>query len=97
MFNQNIIENDTIKQKGENVVMEICTNKNTGQAFIHLDVEDNRQALMITPQGVVKELEYDLFTEPVDVEDKDALEKCGINSTQYAIYNQYCQNLDGNQ
>jgi hypothetical protein len=47
---------------------------------------------MITPQGVVKALEYDLFTEPVEVDDKDALAKDGINSTQYAIYNQYCQN-----
>ena len=79
---------------GENIVMEICTNKNTGQTFIHLDVEDKNQALMITPQGVVKALQYDLFTEPVDVEDAEALEKGGINSAQYAIYNQYSQNLD---
>ena len=72
--------------------MEICKNRTTGEAFVHLDVQDNNQALMITPQGAVKALEYDFFTEPVEVEDKDALEKGGINSTQYAIYNQYCQN-----
>ena len=71
--------------------MEICKNINTGQVFVHLDEQDNNQVLMITPQGIVKALEYDLFTEPVEVEGKDALEKCEINATQYKIYNQYYQ------
>ena len=52
------------------MIMEICKNINTGQVFVHLDEQDNNQALMITPQGIVKELEYDLFTEPVEVEGK---------------------------
>jgi hypothetical protein len=72
--------------------MEICKNINTGQVFVHLDEQDNNQALMITPQGIVKALEYDLFSELVEVEDKDALEKGEINATQYKIYNQYRQN-----
>lgn len=71
--------------------MEICKNINTGQAFVHLEDRDNDQALMVTPQGIVKVLEYDLFTELVEVEDKDALERGEINSTQYEIYNQYRQ------
>ena len=71
--------------------MEICKNINTGQVFVHLDEQDNNQALMITPQGIVKALEYDLFTEPMEVEGKDALEKGEINATQYKIYNQYRQ------
>jgi hypothetical protein len=74
------------------ILMEICKNINTGQVFVHLDVKDNNQALMITPHGIVKTLEYDLFTEPVEVEDKVALEKGEINSTQYKIYNQYHNN-----
>jgi hypothetical protein len=72
--------------------MEICKNINTGQVFVHLDEQENNQALMITPQGIVKALEYDLFSELVEVEDKDALEKGEINATQYKIYNQYRQN-----
>ncbi|BBO66102.1 hypothetical protein DSCA_00320 [Desulfosarcina alkanivorans] len=72
--------------------MEICNNIKTGQAFIHLDVRDNDQALMITPQGVVKALEYDLFTEPVEVDEKEILSEGKINHTQYNIYNQYRQN-----
>jgi hypothetical protein len=74
------------------MIMEICKNINTGQVFVHLDEQDNNQALMITPQGIVKALEYDLFSEPVEVEDKDALEQGEINATQYKIYNQYRQN-----
>jgi hypothetical protein len=74
------------------LIMEICKNINTGQVFVHLDEQDNNQALMITPQGIVKALEYDLFSELVEVEDKDALEKGEINATQYKIYNQYRQN-----
>jgi len=74
------------------LTMEICKNINTGQVFVHLDAQDNNQALMITPQGIVKALEYDLFREPVEVEDADALEKGEINATQYKIYNQYRQN-----
>jgi hypothetical protein len=57
------------------MIMEICKNINTGQVFVHLDEQENNQALMITPQGIVKALEYDLFSEPVEVEDKDALNK----------------------
>lgn len=72
--------------------MEICKNINTGHAFVHLDEQDNNQALMITPQGILKKLEYNLFTEPVEVDDKDALEKGEINSTQYDIYNKYSRN-----
>ena len=69
--------------------MEICKNINSGKAFVLLDAQDNIQAQMITPQGVVKELEYDLFTEPIEVESREALKKGEINSTQYEIYHQY--------
>jgi len=69
--------------------MEICSNLKTGQTFIHLYSQDSGNALMITPNGIVLELEYDLFTEPVDVDDGEALAKGTINQAQYNIYSQY--------
>jgi hypothetical protein len=72
--------------------MEICNNKKTGQTFIHLDEQDNDQALMITPQGAVKALEYGLFTEPAEVDEEEVLAQGVINRKQYDIYSQYYRN-----
>lgn len=72
--------------------MEICKNKKTGRGFIYLAEQDNEQALMITPQGDVKALEHDLFTEPIEVDDEESLVTQGqINSKQYNVYKQYHQ------
>jgi hypothetical protein len=74
-------------------VMEICKNKKTGRVFIYLDEIDSGHALMITPLGDVKELEHDLFTNPIEVDDEEMLLIQGrINNRQYHIYNQYNQN-----
>jgi hypothetical protein len=72
--------------------MEICNNIKTGKAFVHLEPQDDNHALMITPQGEIKELDYDLFTEPIEVEDGNALAESDINKAQYKIYVQYNQN-----
>lgn len=73
--------------------MEICKNKKTGQTFIYLHEDENARALMITPQGSVKALDTELFTEPLEVEKVEALLDQGkINSAQYRIYGQYQQN-----
>ena len=72
--------------------MEICNNIKTGQTFIYLDEEDSQRGLMITPSGTVKALEMDLFTEPLEVEQVDALLDQGkITDTQLQIYDQYRQ------
>ena len=61
--------------------------------FIYLDELDNKNALMITPLGDIKELEHDLFTKPIEVDDEEVLLAQGqINSKQYHIYNQYHRN-----
>lgn len=72
--------------------MEICNNLKTGQVFVCLDEKDKNKALMITPNGIVMALEYDLFTEPMDVEENEALEKGVINRSQYNIFTEYNQN-----
>lgn len=82
---------DFIK-KGFN--MEICKNKKTGKTFVYLDEEDNGQLLMITPDGSVKALEPDLFTEPVEIdkEEKLKVEDQGlISNAQIAVYHQLDQ------
>lgn len=48
--------------------MEICKNKKTGQTFIYLYEDEKDRALMVTPQGSVKALDTELFTEPFEVE-----------------------------
>ena len=65
--------------------MEICDNKKTGQVFVHLDRQDEDKALMITPNGIVMALAYDLFTEPVEVEDGDALANGIINRAGFHV------------
>ena len=79
------------KPFGEHVIMEICKNKKTGRAFVYLDEDENGQALMITPQGTVKALEHDLFTEPIEVEEDQAVHNGKINAIQYDVYNRYGQ------
>jgi hypothetical protein len=72
--------------------MEICKNKKTGQNFIYLYEDENDRALMITPQGLVKALDTELFTDPFEVEKEDVLLEQGkINREQYRIYGQYRQ------
>ena len=66
--------------------MEICSNKKTGQTFIHLEEHGNDQALMITPQGTVKILEYGLFTEPTEVDESEVLANGKISRRQFNIY-----------
>ena len=69
--------------------MEICKNKRTDQVFVHLEPQDKDKALMITPNGIVLALHYDMFTEPVKTEHEDALAKGLINRSQYNIFSHY--------
>lgn len=69
--------------------MEICNNKATDQVFVHLDAEGKDKARLINPNGIVLDLNYDLFTEPVEVDAEEALEDGLINRAQYNIYNDY--------
>lgn len=74
------------------MIMEICNNIKTGQTFLYLEEEDSQRGLMITPNGTVKSLEMDLFTEPHEVEQVDALLDQGkITDAQLQIYDQYRQ------
>ena len=66
--------------------MEICKNKKTGKVFIYVDELDNKNALMITPLGDLKKLEYHLFTKPIEIDDEEVLlAKDQINSKQYNV------------
>jgi hypothetical protein len=77
---------------GEGKIMEICKNKKTGQTFIYLHEDESDRAVMITPQGSVKALDTELFTEPFEVEMvKELLGQGKINGAQYRIYCQYAQ------
>ena len=72
--------------------MEICKNKITGKAFIYLDDDEYGMALMITPQGEIKALEHDLFTEPAEIDDVDSLpEQYHLTDAQYDVYREYDQ------
>jgi hypothetical protein len=72
--------------------VEVCLNKKTAKVFIYLDDNKEGQALMITPQGDVKALEQDLFTEPVDIDSAEAsLAQGDINQAQYELYRKYRQ------
>jgi hypothetical protein len=70
--------------------MVICKNKKSGQAFIYLDENEKGKILMVTPDGDVKALEPDLFTEPIAFEEGDKLVTLGqITDKQFDIYNKY--------
>jgi hypothetical protein len=71
--------------------MEICKNKKTGSIFVYLDEQEDGRALMISPQGDVKALEYHLFTEPTEVDEdaKDLLLQGQLTDKQFDIYIQY--------
>jgi hypothetical protein len=69
--------------------LEVCRNKQTDQVFVHLEQQDKDKALMITPNGIVMALNYELFTEPFETEYEEALANGLINRAQYNIYSQY--------
>jgi hypothetical protein len=69
--------------------MVILNNKATDQGFVHLDAEGVDKARLINPNGIVLDLNYDLFTEPVEVDAEKALEDGLINRAQYNIYSHY--------
>jgi hypothetical protein len=67
--------------------MDICQNKKTGKTFIHLLERNNKEALMITPDGELKVLENQLFTDPVEIDDAEKLLARGdISRSQYNVY-----------
>jgi hypothetical protein len=41
--------------------MDLFRNKSSGKIFIHIDVENESTALMVTPEGKVKPLELRFF------------------------------------
>jgi hypothetical protein len=70
--------------------MEIYSNKKTGKAFIYLDEQDDGRLLMVTPYGDVKALENHLFTEPIEVDNAEALVNQGeITRKQFDVYSEY--------
>lgn len=71
--------------------MEICKNRKTGAVFVYLDEQEDGRALLITPQGDVKALEYHLFTElnEVDEELDTLISQNRITDIQLDIYRQY--------
>lgn len=71
--------------------MEICKNRKTGAVFVYLDEQEDGRALLITPQGDVKALEYHLFTElnEVDEELDTPISQNRITDVQLDIYRQY--------
>ena len=73
----------------EDMRLEICSNKQTDKVFVHLKPQDKDKGLMITPNGVVMALNYDLFTETVEIEEEEALANGVINRAQYNVHSQY--------
>ena len=71
--------------------MEICKNRKTGAVFVYLDEQEDGRALLISPQGNVKALEYHLFTElnEVDEELDTLISQNRITDIQLDIYKQY--------
>jgi hypothetical protein len=71
--------------------MEICKNRKTGAVFVYLDEQEDGRALLISPQGNVKALEYQLFTElnEVDEELDTLISQNRITDIQLDIYKQY--------
>ncbi len=79
-----------MEKQGNRRIMEICKNRQTGQVFIYLYAKDKHRALMITPQGTVKALETDLFTEPFEIDKAEVLIDQGkIRRDQYRVYRDY--------
>jgi len=73
--------------------MEICKNKKSGAAFVHLREQKDGRALMISPHGEVKALEYHLFTEPteIELERNDLILEGLLTNEQVDVYEQYMQ------
>jgi len=69
--------------------MEICNNKQTGQVFVCLDTQGEDKGLMISPNGIAITLNYNMFTETVEIRHEEALSKGLINRAQYNIYRLY--------
>ena len=74
-------------------IINICKNKTSGKSFIYIEDIDTDRALLVTPEGEIKPLEYSLFDEPEE-EDKDhCLSEGLINIKQLKRFYEFINNV----
>jgi hypothetical protein len=66
--------------------MKICQNKNTGQFFIHVDDVSPDKRLLVTPEGQVKSLQADLFSDPFEADEVDFRDKHLVTDEQLQMH-----------
>lgn len=69
--------------------MEVCKNKATGKYFIFLEQTMVGQALFVTPESKIKNLNMDLFKELEDEDENDLLSQNIITDRQAEMYHMH--------
>lgn len=68
--------------------MEICKNKKSGKYFVYIRETEYNKALLITPDGDMKNLSLELFSD-IEEHPEELQENSKINKIQFKTYQFY--------
>ena len=74
-------------------IINICQNKTSGKSFIYIEDIDTDRALLVTPEGEIKPLEYSLFDEPEEENKERCLSQKLITKQQLKQYHEFIDNI----
>jgi hypothetical protein len=74
-------------------IINICKNKTSGKSFIYIEDIDTDRALLVTPEGEIKPLEYSLFDEPEEENKEHCLSQKLITKQQLKQYHEFTNNV----
>ncbi|MGD9162227.1 MAG: hypothetical protein PVG39_27705 [Desulfobacteraceae bacterium] len=69
--------------------MDICKNNTTGNYFIYINGTGAEEAVFVTPNAEIKNLQLELFTKPEKYPEEFLLEKNFITKEQSQRFHEY--------
>ena len=69
--------------------LTLLRNKASGKHFIYLEDESSNKMLLVTPDGLIKGLDVNLFDEPTDMEEVPAIDQQLVSKEQVRKHHDY--------
>ena len=88
-----IVQSESEYDHKYQTIINICQNKTSGKSFIYIEDIDTDRALLVTPEGEIKPLEYSLFDEPEEENKERCLSQKLITKQQLKQYHEFIDNI----
>ncbi len=69
--------------------LTLLRNKSSGKHFIYLEDESSTKRLLVTPDGFIKGIDVNLFNEPIEMEERQAVDQQIVSEEQVRKYHDY--------